>query len=55
MELKEPERRIEEPEGPAPSRDFITAVAELLEMDPEDILTEMGYEQRHEPELVSLR
>ena len=55
MELKEPERRAEEPEVPAPSRDFITAVAELLETDPEDILSEMGYEQPRETELVSLR
>lgn len=35
-----------------PSLDFIRAVAELLETDPDDILTELGYAATEERELV---
>ena len=34
------------PEGPSP--DFIRAVAELLETDPDDILAELGYAHRED-------
>ena len=36
-----------------PSLDFIRAVAELLETDPEDILTELGYSSIDETALVT--
>ncbi len=36
----------------APSLDFIRAVADLLETNPEDILTEMGYVPADERELA---
>ncbi len=37
----------------APSQDFIRAVAELLETDADDLLTEMGYSRAEEMELVA--
>ena len=49
METNQVEWRSAEtttPEGP--SLDFIRAVAELLETDPDDILTEMGYAHSEE-------
>ena len=36
-------RSAENPASEGPSLDFIRAVAELLETDPDDILAEMGY------------
>lgn len=36
----------------APSQDFIRAIADLLETDADDLLTEMGYSPSEEPELV---
>ena len=44
-----PWRRTEPAVAEAPSPDFIRAVADLLETNPEDILTEMGY---REPEIA---
>ena len=38
-------------EGPSP--DFIRAVAELLETNPDDILVELGYTHSEESELVA--
>lgn len=46
-------RSVENTGEAAPSLDFIRAVAELLETDPEDILTEMGYARDEEPVLVA--
>jgi hypothetical protein len=37
----------------APSQDFIRAVADLLETDAADLLSEMGYSPSEEPELVA--
>jgi|GEM_PF-2756534 hypothetical protein len=37
----------------APSQDFIRAVAELLETDADDLLTEMGYSRTEERELTA--
>ena len=37
-------RSAENPTSEGPSLEFIRAVAELLETDPDDILAEMGYE-----------
>ena len=37
-------RSAELPASEGPSLDFIRAVAELLETDPDDILAEMGYD-----------
>lgn len=36
-------RSAEAPSSEGPSLDFIRAVAELLETDPDDMLAEMGY------------
>ena len=36
-------RSAEAPANDGPSLDFIRAVAELLETNPDDILTELGY------------
>ena len=36
-------RSADSPTSEGPSLDFIRAVAELLETDPDDILAEMGY------------
>lgn len=36
-----------------PSLDFIRAVAELLETNPDDILAELGYAHNDEVELVA--
>ena len=36
-------------EAEGPSLDFISAVAELLETDPRDILAELGYAHKEEP------
>ncbi len=36
-------RSAESPINEGPSLDFIRAVAELLETNPDDILTELGY------------
>ncbi len=44
METNQAEwRSAEIPATEGPSLDFIRAVAELLETDPDDILAEMGY------------
>ena len=43
MEMNQMEWRSAEPMTEGPSLDFIRAVAELLETDPEDILAELGY------------
>ena len=43
METLEREWQSAEVATEGPSADFIRAVAELLETDPDDILSEMGY------------
>ena len=43
METNQMEWRSAETTTEGPSLDFIRAVAELLETDPEDILAELGY------------
>ena len=43
METNRVAWRSAEPMAMGPSLDFIRAVAELLETDPEDILAELGY------------
>ena len=43
MEMNEMEWQSAESTTQGPSVDFIRAVAELLETDPDDILSEMGY------------
>jgi hypothetical protein len=43
METNQMEWRRAETMAEGPSLDFIRAVAELLETDPEDILAELGY------------
>jgi len=43
MEMNQMEWRSAETTTEEPSLDFIRAVAELLETDPEDILAELGY------------
>lgn len=52
MEMNQAEwmRAEETTEGPSP--DFIRAVAELLETNPDDILAELGYLPSEETELV---
>jgi hypothetical protein len=52
METNEIEwRSTENTTSEGPSVDFIRAVAELLETDPDDILAELGY--AHKDELVA--
>lgn len=54
MEMNQTEWRSAEymtPEGP--SLDFIRAVAELLETDPDDILAELGYSHAEDVELAA--
>ena len=41
-------RSAENTTAAAPSLDFIRAVAELLETNPDDILTELGYSHNEE-------
>ena len=41
-------RSAENTTAEAPSLDFIRAVAELLETDPDDILSELGYAHAEE-------
>jgi len=49
METNQAEwRSAENGAAEGPSRDFIRAVAELLETDPEDILAELGYAHSEE-------
>ena len=48
METIQPEWRSAEITTTAPSLDFIRAVAELLETNPDDILTELGYAHSEE-------
>ncbi len=43
MDTNQMEWRNAETTAAGPSLDFIRAVAELLETDPEDILAELGY------------
>ena len=43
METNQTEWQSAEVATDGPSLDFIRAVAELLETDPEDILSELGY------------
>ena len=52
METMQAEWRSAENSAAAPSLDFIRAVAELLETNPDDILTELGY--AHNEELMLL-
>ena len=54
MEINQAEwRSVENPTAEGPSLDFIRAVAELLETDPDDILAELGYAHNDEVGLVS--
>jgi hypothetical protein len=53
METNQAEWMHAENTTDAPSLDFIRAVAELLETNPDDILTELGYTHSDESELVS--
>ena len=49
MEMNQAEwRSAENTAAEGPSLDFICAVAELLETDPDDILTELGYAHAEE-------
>ena len=53
METMQPEwNRTETVEAEGPSLDFIRAVANLLETNPDDILAELGYVSAEESELV---
>ena len=52
METNQMEWRSAEPMAQGPSLDFIRAVAELLETDPEDILAELGYVSAEEMPLA---
>jgi hypothetical protein len=47
METLEREWQSADKDAEGPSADFIRAVAELLETDPDDILSEMGYRAEH--------
>jgi hypothetical protein len=56
MEISQMEWRSAEATTEGPSLDFIRAVAELLETDPEDILAELGYVSAEEmPQAVISR
>jgi hypothetical protein len=52
MEMNQMEWRSAETTTEGPSLDFIRAVAELLETDPEDILAELGYVSAEEMPLA---
>lgn len=52
MEMNQMEWRSAETMAEGPSLDFIRAVAELLETDPEDILAELGYVSGEEAPLA---
>ncbi len=52
METNQMEWRSAETMAEGPSLDFIRAVAELLETDPEDILAELGYVPAEERSLA---
>jgi len=50
MEMNQVEwRNADNMAAQGPSLDFIRAVAELLETDPADILSELGYVHQEEP------
>ena len=54
METNQAEwRSAENTATAAPSLDFIRAVAELLETNPDDILSELGYSHTEESVLVT--
>ena len=54
METNQAEwRSAEDAATNVPSLDFIRAVAELLETDPDDILAELGYAHNEEAGLVA--
>lgn len=53
MEMNQAEWRSAENTTEGPSLDFIRAVAELLETDPDDILAELGYAHNEEVGLVA--
>lgn len=46
-------RRAERETADSPSPEFIRAVAQLLETDPDDLLDELGYRYRHESEMAA--
>lgn len=45
-------RCLNDTSAEGPSLDFIRAIAELLETDAEDILSELGYARSEEPEVA---
>lgn len=54
MEINQAEwRSAEDTTAEGPSLEFIRAVAELLETDPDDILAELGYAHNEDVALVS--
>ena len=53
METNQAEWMRAEDTTEGPSLDFIRAVAELLETNPDDILAELGYSHSEEAELVT--
>ena len=50
--IKDEWRSVENSAAETPSLDFIRAVAELLETDAEDILSELGYAHNEDVALV---
>ncbi len=45
-------RSLNDTSAEGPSLDFIRAIAELLETDAEDILSELGYAPSEEPQIA---